>query len=220
MSMFNMGAVKGAGIASANNYLKSGIHEVVFKGINKVEGSESMELLFETPDGSSTHKERIFAPQSAERGTSQFGPTPSQMEQFLAKVKCIIGALDPDLYDKIEKDGEKFDAPDFDGFVKLLKKYLDKKVGTTTYIKLIPTSGNFVGFPGFPARINRDGDLYIGNKFIGEGLVLTAQEAKRIEEAANAKPTSMAKKEDNSDLDDIAKDFPDMDDDDNDGLPF
>lgn len=221
MSMFNMGAVKGAGIASGtNNYLKAGIHEVVFKGINKVDGSESMELLFETVDGTQTHKERIFAPQSADRGESQFGPTPSQMEQFLSKVKCIIGALDKDLYDKIEKDGEKFNAPDFDGFVNLLKKYLDKKVGSTTYIKLIPTNGNFVGFPGFPARINRDGDLYIANKFIGEGLVLTAQEVKRIEEAANAKPTPMAKKESNSDLDAIMEDFPAVDDDDEDKLPF
>lgn len=224
MSMFNMGgSVQTAGIVSNNsgNYLKAGIHEVVFKGIEPVEGSEAMILKFETPDGSMVHNERIFAPRNTERSDSQYGQNPSELEQFLSKCKCIIKALDPDLFAKIEKDGDKFSAPDFDGFVKLLKKYLDKKVDTTTKIKLVPTNGQYVGFPGFPARISKDGNLYISNNFIGDNLVLTAAESRKIDEAANAKPTDMSKTHDNDDLMGIADDYKDVaDDDDPDGLPF
>ena len=223
MSMFSMGgAVQAAGIVSSNsnNYLKAGIHEVVFKGIEPVEGSEAIIVKFETPDGSMVHNERIFAPRNTERSESQFGPNPSELEQFLSKCKCLIRALDPDLFAKIEKDGDKFAAPDFDGFVKLLKKYLDKRIDTKTNIKLIPTNGQYVGFPGFPARISKEGNLYISNNFIGDGLVLTAAEVRKIDAAANATPTDMSKKVENDDLMGIADDFSDVSDDDPDGLPF
>ena len=134
-------------------------------------GSDAMILKFETPDGSQVHNERVFCPRSTERGSSQFGPTPSEFEQFLSKCKCLIKALDIDLFNKIEKDGDKFQAPDFAGFVALLKKYLDKKVDTEVDIKLIPTQGQYVGFPGFPARISKDGNLYIANNFIGDNYL-------------------------------------------------
>lgn len=224
MSMFNMGgAIQTAGIATNNsgNFLKAGIHKVLFKGIEQVEGSDAMILKFETPDGSQIHNERIFCPRSTERGSSQFGPTPSEFEQFLSKCKCLIKALDIDLFNKIEKDGDKFQAPDFAGFVALLKKYLDKKVDTEVDIKLIPTQGQYVGFPGFPARISKDGNLYIANNFIGDNLVLTAAEVKKIENAETAKPTDMSTKSDNSDLKELMGDFEvDTNDSDPDGLPF
>lgn len=226
MSMFNMGgAVQTAGIATNNsgNFLKAGIHKVVFKGIEQVEGAEAMILKFETPDGAQVHNERVFSPRNAERGESQYGPTPSEFEQFLSKCKCIIKALDKELFDKIEKDGSRFSAPDFTGFVALLKKYLDKKVGTEVDIKLIPTQGQYVGFPGFPARISKDGNLYIANNFIGENLTLTAAEVRKIEAAATATPTDMSKKTDNSDLAGMLDDFEtpsSEDDEDPDGLPF
>ena len=216
------GSIQAAGIVTNNssNYLKAGIHEVVFKGIEKVENADAAILKFETPDGTLVHNERLFAPRDSERKSSTFGPSPSELEQFLSKCKCIIKALDPELFDKIEKDGSKFTAPDFDGFIALLKKYLDKKIGTTTNIKLIPTKGNYVGFPGFPARLSKEGNLYIGNNFIGDGLTLTAKEIKDIETAATAKPTDMSKK--TTDLDDIADDFDvkPADKDDDDDLPF
>lgn len=226
MSMFSMGgSIQAASISINNsNFIKAGIHEVVFKGIELVETADAAIIKFEAVDGSAVHNERLFSPRSGERGDSSYGKTPSEFEQFLSKCKCIIKALDPDLYEKIEKDGDKFTAPDFESFVKLLKKYLDKKVGATTHIKLVPTGkGNYVGFPGFPARLSKDEKLYIANNFIGDNLVLTAAEVKKIDEVANARPTDM-KKADNSGLDDIADDFnvtdPTAGDDDEDGLPF
>lgn len=200
-SMFSMGNVQGVKVASSTVYLKAGIHEVTFKGIEM--GEKGMEITFENENG--VHRELIFEPRSNERTESQYGPNPSEAEQFMCKIKQIIAALDPELSANIEKDGAKFAAPNFAAFVKLLKKYLDAKVGTVTNIKLIPTSGSFVGFPGFPARIGKEGDLYMSTKFIGENLTLTNAEVTRIENAAKATPTDMKAK--GSDLEDIKAEF-------------
>lgn len=202
--MFNMGGVASAKIVS-NNFLHAGIHNVIFKGIAKSDNSNSMELRFEAVDGSGVHTERVFEPRSEERTQSQYGLNPSEAEQFMCKIKQVIEALDPELAQKIEADGSKFTAASFEDFIVLLKKYLDKKIGVQTQIKLVPTSGNFVGFPGFIARLNKDGNIYMTTKVIGEDLVLTSKEKSTIDTAANAKPTNM--KEKNDELDDLRTDF-------------
>lgn len=204
MAMFNMGGVKDARVLS-NNFLRAGIHNVIFKGIDKAEGFSAIELRFEAVDGSGVHNERIFEPRSEERTQSQYGANPSEAEQFMCKIKQVIDALDPELARKIETEGDKFAAANFDAFIVLLKKYLDKKVGTQTQIKLIPTSGNFVGFPGYIARLNKDGGIYMTTKVIGNDLVLTAKEKTAIDAAANAKPTDMRQR--NDELDDLRQDF-------------
>ena len=220
-----MGGVKGAKVVS-NNFLRAGIHNVIFKGIDKADGvGNAIELRFEAVDGSGIHNERIFEPRSEERTQSQYGTNPSEAEQFMCKIKQVIDALDPELAHNIENNGDKFAAPNFDAFVTLLKKYLDKKVGTPTQIKLIPTTGNFVGFPGFIARLSKDNALYMTTKVIGNDLVLTAKEKTAIDNAANAKPTDMRQK--SNELDDLREEFKvdevkDMSDiaDENDDLPF
>ena len=113
MSMFNMGGVKDAKVVS-NNFLRAGIHNVIFKGIDKADGFNAIELRFEAVDGSGIHNERIFEPRSEERTQSQYGTNPSESEQFMCKIKQVIDALDPELAHKIEADGDKFAAPDFD----------------------------------------------------------------------------------------------------------
>lgn len=214
MSMFSMGAVKDVKTASSS-FLGAGIHEVTFKGINKSDSYNAIEVAFESADGA-TYTERIFEPRSAERSQSQYGTNPSEAEQFMCKIKQIIDAIDPELSKKIDEAGDKFSAPDFDGFIKLLKKYLDPRVGVTTFIKLIPNNNGYVGFPGFPAKCNKDGGLYMTTKFIGTDLVLTAREKAAIDNASKAKPTKMATHDD--ELDDLKSDFETADDDS--GLPF
>lgn len=214
MSMFNMGSVKGTQVAKPTNYLKAGIHTVIFKGIDKVEGTESLELRFEAVDGGGVHNERIFSPRSDERTMGQYGLNPSEADQFMCKIKQIIDALDSKLSKKIDEQGESFSAPDFTAFVALLKKYLDPKVGATVQIKLLPTTGSFVGFPGFPGRINKDGDLYMTTKFIGEDLTLTPRESTLLSTVKQAKPTTMVADE----LADLKDDISGESEDDN--LPF
>lgn len=205
MSMFNMGGVGAAKVVS-NNFLKAGVHNVIFKGIDKANNLNAMELRFEAVDGSGIHNERIFEPTSEERIQSQFGLNPSQAEQTMCKVKQVIDALDPELSRRIETEGDKFVANTFDDFIILLKKYLDKKVGVQTQIKLVPAkNGNFVTFPGYIARLNKDGNIYMTTKVIGNDLVLTAKEKEAIESANNAKPTDMRTR--SNELDDLKNEF-------------
>ena len=219
MSMnFNFGGVKTANVVT-NNFLPAGVHDVIFKGVDKADTFSALTLHFEAVDGSGIHNENIFEPRSDQRVDSQYGQNPSESEQFFCKIKQVIEALDPDLAQKIEKEGEKFAAPDFDGFVKLLKKYLDKKVGTQTQIKLVPTKGSYVGFPGYIANISKDGNLYMRDKVIGENLVLTAKQKDAIENAAKAKPTDMRARA-NDELADIADDFDTKDEADDSDMPF
>lgn len=215
MSIFSMGAAKGVSVASS--FLPAGIHKVRFTGMNLANAGESnvVEFKFESVNGAGIHNERIFEPRSSERTTSQFGENPSEAEQFTLKISQIISALDPELAKKIDENGDRFQAPDFPSFVNLLKKYLDNKVGTETFIKLVP-SGNYVNFPRYVASINKDGVLYINNKFIGDNLVLTPKEARSIEEASRAKPTSMAEADD--EIDEIKNSFKDAKIDDE--MPF
>lgn len=215
MSIFSMGAAKGVSVASS--FLPAGIHKVRFTGMNLANAGESnvVEFKFESVNGAGIHNERIFEPRSNERTTSQFGENPSEAEQFTLKISQIISALDPELAKKIDENGDRFQAPDFPSFVNLLKKYLDNKVGTETFIKLVP-SGNYVNFPRYIASINKDGVLYINNKFIGNNLALTAKEARSIEEASWAKPTSMAEADD--EIDEIKNSFKDAKIDDE--MPF
>lgn len=219
-----MGGVMNAKVVS-NNFLRAGIHNVIFKGIDKAEGSVSaIELRFEAVDGSGIHNERIFEPRSAERTQSQYGTNPSEAEQFFCKIKQVISALDPELAHRIDVEGDKFAAPTFEAFIALLKKYLDSKVGTQTQIKLVPTTGNFVGFPGYIARLSKDNVLYMTTKVIGNDLVLTAKEKAAIEAAAVAKPTDM--RQNSGELDDLRGEFDVPEDksenvaDESDDLPF
>ena len=204
MGMFNMGGVATTKVVN-NDYLKAGIHNVIFKGLDKAQNLNAIEFRFEAVDGSGIHNERLFEPQSAERNESQFGAIPSQTEQFMCKIKQIIDALDPDLGKMIEENGNKFAAPDFEGFIMLLKRYLDKRVGVETQIKLVPTKGSYVGFPAFVANLSKDGVLYMNTKVIGNNLTLTPKEVTAIENAKNAKPTDMKSRD--NELDDLKDDF-------------
>ena len=213
-----MGSAATAKVVS-NNFLKAGIHNVVFKGIDKADGFNALELRFEAVDGSGVHNERLFEPRSNERKESQYGVNPAESEQFMCKVKQVIDALNPELAKKIENDGAKFAAPDFDSFIVLLKKYLDSCVGAQTQIKLVPTTGNFVGFPGFVARLSKDGALYMTTKVIGENLTLSAKEKTAIDNASMAKPTDMRQTDELADIkDDFDIPAPTVDDDNE--LPF
>lgn len=211
-----MGSIKDAQVTKS--FLNAGIHTVVFKGITKSDRFDALELTFDSVEGKGTHVERIWEPRSNERVESQYGPNPSESEQFMCKIKQVISALHPELAKRIETNGEQFEAPDFDGFIKLLKKYLDTKVGTQTQIKLVPTRPGFCGFPAYIANISRDGNLYMNTKIIGEDLVLTPREKKLIDEAVNAKPTVM--KDNTDELADLAKDFSGDVNTSDDGLPF
>lgn len=143
-NMFDMGAVATAQVVE-NNRLKCGIHDVIFKGIERGEdfgpnAVGTIDIHFEAVDGSGIFDDKMFEPTSAERKTTTDRngverEQASPAEQFMAKCKQLIMALNPEAGEKIEKGEAQFKASSFDGIVKLLKKILDSKVGTQTQIK-------------------------------------------------------------------------------------
>jgi hypothetical protein len=117
-------------------------------------------------------------------------------------------------------DPKKYSAPSFDKLIELVKMILDPKIGTEVQIKLLP-NGRYVGFPGFPARIDRNGNLYLSTSFIGQDLTLSPYEKNQIDKALTAKPTKMENvaTDELLGMDDELSDVTD-DTDDEDKLPF
>lgn len=120
----------------------------------------------------------------------------------MVSVRQILDALDPSLGKSIDDDdvqvkGKKVNIKnlDFKQLVALVKILTDPFIGTELEIKLIPGNNGFTDIPGFPARITRNGVLGISTRFIGHDLVLNQSEQRKIDAAANARPTNMTKTE-------------------------
>lgn len=220
MGMFDANKAAKAAVRSSE-YLRAGIHDVKFTGVekNETERFTAIEFTF-TAENGAQHNARLFAPTSDERKPNRFDPNiedPSQAEQFMCKLMHIISALDPTTYKQIQDGILSFAPSNFDNLVKLVKRILDPKVGTEVQIKLIPNN-SFAAFPSYPARIDKNGDLYLTTSFIGHDLTLSAYEKQQIDKALDAKPTPIRN---TSELDEIQKDLEEgaADDDDSD-LPF
>ena len=223
MGMFDVAGAANVQVRKSGQYLQAGIHTVKFVSVEKNDSYSAIDFTFENEQG--THTERLFEPQSATRQPNRFNSAvedPSQAEQFMCKLMQIIQVLSPENYAKMQADPKKYSAPDFDALTRMVKKLLENSIGTETQIKLLP-NGRFVGFPGFPARIDKNGNLYLSTSFIGADLTLTPYEKNQIDKALTAKPTKMetiatdellGMDEELSDITDTADNTED------DGLPF
>ena len=194
-----------AGLVESGKFLSAGIHKAKFNGLDlssvtsQKDGSvyNTMSIKLDV-DGYGDYMQNFFEPKSAERTQSQYGQNPSQVEQFMVALRQIFDALDPAIGEKFDTDnvvvnGKKVSIKnlDFTQLVKLSKILTDAYIGADVEIKLIPQSNGFNAFPGFPAKINRASALGIATRFIGHDLVLSQSEQKKIEAAANARPTNM-----------------------------
>lgn len=217
---FDFSMTKGA--KEAGKMLSAGIHNATFKGISgdTINGKDGksykvMSLLLDIDDYGE-FKHNFFEPTSKDRTTSMFGENPSQLEHFMIAVRIILDALDPGIGERIDNGEIKF-AGTFAQMVAAVKKlttpYIDKEV----QVKLLPQNNGFAAIPGFPARISKSGALGIANKFLGENLVLSDAEKRKIDAVKNATPTVMSDKtqddtlasmEDDLDSDDDLGDLP------------
>jgi len=209
----NIGKLKTGG-----KFLQPGIHNATFKGVSlqtltSKAGDNTyqvMSVVFDI-DGFGEWTHNLFPPTDSERRDSQFGPNPSQVEQFMIFIKHLIDTANPEVATKIDSGEIKLTAPNFEKFVKLVQTHTNAFVGETTKIKLIPQRNGFSSFPGFPGRIGKTGELYLGTSFIGNDITLTANEVKSIENAKTAAPTQMTS------VKSMAEDFASGEEDD---LPF
>ena len=217
---FDFSMTKGA--KEAGKALSAGIHNATFKGIagdtitSKDGNTYKVMTLMLDIENYGEFKHNFFEPTSKDRTTSMFGENPSQLEHFMIAVRIILDALDPGIGERIDNGEIKFSGT-FAQMVAAVKKlttpYLDKEL----QVKLLPQNNGFAAIPGFPARISRSGALGIGNKFLGQNLVLSDAEKRKIDAVKNATPTNMAVQNNSSDdvLDKMDEDLDDFDD-----LPF
>lgn len=205
-------------------FLSAGIHNVTFKGIflDKITSQKdgttynTMKLVVDIDDyGEYSHN--FFEPTSDQRIETQYGENPSQVEQFMIVVRQILEAICPEVLEKLYASSDGL-GKTFNEIVKNVANYTSPKIGTKTQIKLIP-NGNYNQIPGFPARITKNGDLSIATRFIGNDLVLSASELKKVEAVKNARPTNMAGQ--SQETKDLLNDLGmKMDKDGSDDLPF
>ena len=207
MGMFDLTTT--AGVKEAGKALSAGIHNAKFNGVkfntitsqNNGNTYNTMQLILDIENyGEFTHN--FFEPTSGERTESQFGPNPSPAEHFMVAVREILDALDLSLgkaidTDTVEVKGKHVNIKnlDFKQLVKLIEILTTPYIGTEVEIKLIPGSNGFNQIPGFPARISKTGALGISTRFIGHDLVLNQSEQKKVDAAANARPTNMRQAE-------------------------
>ena len=215
--MFNMSVTQG--VKEGGKFLQAGIHNAIFKGITKTElngkNGDTYNVLVMTFDieGFGDFEHKLFEPTSNTRSETMYGPTPSQLEQFMIANRHLLDTANPEIAKGIDDGSIEIDAPNFASFVKKMQEYTNDFIGKSVQIKVLPTKSGFNQMPGFPARISKNGTLYLTTKFIGNDLTLTPNEKSAIEKAQNAKPTNMSERQDlldgmNSDLDPKDDDLP------------
>lgn len=231
MGMFDLTAATGQ--KEGGNYLSPGIHVGKFKGvgfdtITSQQNGETYNTMTLTMDldGYGEYVQRFFEPKSTERGESTYGATPSSAEQFMCAVGQILDAIDPEIGVKlsandIQVNGKKVDVSSLD-FKKLVKlvaylttPYIDKELE----LKLIPQSKGFAAVPGFPAKLNKAGEVVIASRFIGHNLALNQSEKKKIDAAKDAQPTNMRQTA-TGNVDDLVDDLGIKESEKDDDLPF
>ena len=223
--MFNMSITQG--VKEGGKFLQAGIHDATFKGIEKqsFDGKDgvtytTLAIIFDV-DGFGELSHRLFEPTSNERSEGMYGLNPSQLEQFMLTNRHLLDTANPTISKGIDEGTITIDAPSFDAFIKKMQEFTKDFIGKKTQIKLLPQKSGFNQLPGFPARINKQGALYLSTRFIGDDLTLTSAEIVAIDKVKNAKPTNMknnsAKTGADTDINDMMGDFDGSDADD---LPF
>lgn len=203
MGMFDLSVTTGA--KESGRFLQPGIYNAKFISVepgeinsqNTGQTYKTMKLTLDI-DGYGEFSHNFFEPTSTERSAGTFGENPSSAEHFMIAVRQILDALDPEIGKPIDENNlvinnKKIDVKNlnFDQLVKLTA-YLSKPYsGTDVEIKLVPQSNGFAAIPGFPAKIDRRGNLGIQTRFIGHNLVMNQSEQKKIDAAKNAQPTNM-----------------------------
>lgn len=124
-------------------------------------------------------------------GKSYTSYMPSTYDRAMAFVAQVADVIDHDNWEKMQKKSDKYTC--FADIVKDLEKIGLKNVGKETNLKLVGRVKSGVMeavLPNF-VKINRDGESYIADNFIGDLLSFTpAEEAKR-KAYLNSSPTEM-----------------------------
>ena len=123
---------------------------------------------------------------------------PSRFENFQYTLMQIVTALNPAGADKIKENGSKIKT--IDQFIDLIIKALAGKNNVTTKLKLVGRVNNGTTYAALPnaCGLNKAGEVFPVN-FIGDNVFFSNYELTQQKAYQNAKPTDMAKVENNPD---------------------
>ena len=188
-----------SGVSSSQPKLKAWqIHDVQFKGVEfssfagKKDPSATWQVMrtkFEGKDG--VFEETTFCPKDGDEIRPKNGDreNPSALERFQFFVAQLGQQLEPERFKKFQ--GVQFDLPgDFEKMVKSLNECLKPSIGKTVKLKLIGNKKGEAVLPYF-VNLNREGQPYTSNNFIGDKVFFTDYELTTMEQQKAAKPTDM-----------------------------
>lgn len=230
MAGFNFGSLKTTQAISTNKPMLKpwGIYDVTFSGVTKNEFTgkkdpsktyKVMRVRFDAPEGYYT--ESLFFPETekdAERPTYQNAEghdyqVASNVDRAKGLVAQIAAVINPEGWEKMQAKSDKYNT--FEEIVDDLIKITDKKKGTATKLKLVGKNQQGTIVPALPrfVAINKDGEAFTSDNFIGDAVGFSPYEEGRRNQYLNAKPVAMpdssadiiedSSLEDSSDLDDL-----------------
>lgn len=208
MSGFNFGSLATTQATSnVQQRLKPwGIYPVKFAGARKetIQGKkdpsatyEILKVRFDGEDG--YYEESIFYPKDGDDQrptyTSKDGHEyqgASSFDRTMTFIAQVAEVLNPEGFKKMQEDSSKFKS--FDDVVKAFITITDKVKGKETKLKLVgrTQNGNVVAaLPKFVA-VNKNGEKFTCDNFLGDKLFFSAYEETKKAEYLNAKPTEMS----------------------------
>lgn len=214
---FNLNNVNGTAVVRLKAW---GIYDVVFKGIDLMKGTnkegnawKAMKIKFSGDEG--IFEPMVFCPgdKGDERRTGETGgkkwELPSALEQLQYTVSHVMTNLAPEMMEKFSKAVTGLTLPDdFEKLVETMNKALSKAVNKKTKLKLVGDSKGYAALPSF-VNINKDGEAYISNNWLGETVAFSDYEVKKMNEQKNAKPTAV--KDNAEDTDNVEAGNEDLD---------
>ena len=231
MSEFNFGSLATTQATSnTQQRLKPwGIYPVKFAGARKetIQGkkdpSQTYEILkvrFEGEDG--YYEESIFYPKPEDAIRQKYKnkegheyEVPSNFERTMTFIAQVSEVLNPEGFKKLQAASSRFTS--FNEVVNAFIKITDVVKGKETNLKLVGRvqNGNITAaLPKFVA-LNKNGEKFTCDNFIGDKLFFSAYEETKKAEYANAKPTAMTSNATSSttamDIDGIGKGSEDLD---------
>lgn len=169
---------------------------------NKGQIYEALTVRFENEDG--YYEERIFNP--GEKGNERFKnknaegheyESASPMEKLRIFIAQMLTVLAPEKMPKMVELAPKVTS--FKQLVEVFAKLLEGAKGKTTHLKLAGKTDSKTNriVPCLPkfAGVNKQGELFTADNFIGDKLFFSAYEEGKQKEYREAKPTDMEKKD-------------------------
>ena len=208
MSEFNFGSLATTQATSnVQQRLKPwAIYPVKFAGARKetIQGKkdpsatyEILKVRFDGEDG--YYEESIFYPKDGDDQrptyTSKDGHEyqgASSFDRTMTFIAQVAEVLNPEGFKKMQEASSKFKS--FDDVVKAFITITDKVKGKETKLKLVgrTQNGNVVAaLPKFVA-VNKNGEKFTCDNFLGDKLFFSAYEETKKAEYLNAKPTEMS----------------------------